>query len=94
MKTKKYEEVKYVAMKNTFKRDLVITTTIAVIMGLLGIYACIKGLKLSAEYEVLKRENEELVKVNKVKDSIIADYEENLKDLFVENQELKFGGNR
>lgn len=94
MKIKKYEEVKYVAVKNTLKRDLIITTAISIILAILGIYACIRGMKVAAECEALKRENAELVKASKMKDSVIADYEENLKDLFVENQELKFGGNR
>ena len=68
MKPKKYEEVQYIPVKNTLKRDLIITTAIAIIMGLLGIYACIRGMKVAAECEALKRENVELVKASKMKD--------------------------
>ena len=39
----------------------------------------------------LYRENQTLLKVIEMKDSMIADLEENLKDLFIENQNLKFG---
>ena len=96
MKIKKYEEIKYEPnrMIDEYKKDIRNLTIIVFIVAILGIIACLRGLKIATEYEVLKRENEELVKANEMKDSLISDYQENLKDLFIENQELKFGGNK
>ena len=88
-------EVTYIpnTTMNKLKRYIVIQTIGIVVLGAIGIYMCIQSIKLAAKVDSLILENEELNKAIEMKNSQISDLEENCKDLFVENQELKFGGN-
>ena len=90
MKYKKYSEVNYIPVKE--KRNLTIAFIIAIILIIILNVSII--IKLSMETVKLTMENQELNKVIEMKDSMISDLEENCKDLFIENQNLKFGGNR
>ena len=75
---------------NKLKRYIVIQIIGIVVLGAIGIYMCINCMKLAGEVDSLILENEELNKAIEMKNSQISDLEENCKDLFIENQELKF----
>ena len=95
MNIKRYEEVKYEANKldKDIKRDFKILSRVSIGMTLIALIISITCMKLGIENEALILENTELNKAIEMKNSQIADLEENLKDLFIENQNLKFGGN-
>ena len=78
MNTKRFEEVKYQANKlgKQLKRDCKIQIIISTIVGILALIICFKSLKISVNYETLKRENIELNKVIDMKNSIISDLQE------------------
>lgn len=94
MKPKKYEEVKYEKNRIELKHNnnIIYYQLVAIFMGIFSIIFIILTFKYSLEVDSLKLENQTLVKVIEMKDSMIAELEENCKDLFIENQELKFGG--
>lgn len=88
MKPKKYEPVNYIAVKQ--RKPLWIAIILLLIFFItLETIICLKSI---FEGIRLYRENQTLLKVIEMKDSMIADLEENCKDLFVENQNIKFGG--
>ena len=78
MKTKKYEEVTYIP--NTTIKELKyaihIVSGIAIIVCIVGIFIGIEHIRLATKYEALKIENNELVKVNEMKESMISDLQE------------------
>ncbi len=96
MKIKSLEKVTYVAMRDKtlkeIKRDFKIQTIIIVILAILAIIVCFKSMKLAIDYEALKKEKQELEQVIKTQSSMISDLEENCKDLYIEIENLKFGG--
>jgi len=87
MQPKKYSEVNYIANKP--KKPLWIAVILILIFFIVLQIAII--VKLTIEDLSLIKENEKLNKVIEMKNSQIADLEENCKDLFIENQNLKFG---
>lgn len=97
MKTKKYEEVNYVAMRDTtlqeIKRDFKIQTVFMIILVILALYICFKSMILARDYDILKQEKQELERLTETQSSMIADLEANCKDLYIEIENLKFGGN-
>lgn len=102
MKYKKYEEVKRVKNKleSEINTNFKVLRRVSIGMTLIALIISIACMKLGIENDALKLENEDLRTGIEVlshsietKDSMIADLEENLKDLFIENQNLKFGGN-
>ncbi len=97
MKIKSLEEVRYVAMRDKtlkeIKRDFKIQTIIIVILAILAIIVCFKSMALAIDYEALKKEKQELEEVTEMQSSMISDLEENCKDLYIEIENLKFGGN-
>lgn len=98
MKIKKYAEIDYIATsKKTLKeikRDYKVMTVFMIILIILALTVCFKAMSLSIEHEALKREKEELEDLTEMQSSMISDLEENLRDLYVEIENLKFGGNR
>lgn len=96
MKTKKYEEVNYVAMRDTtlqeIKRDFKIQTIITVIVSILAIIVCFKAMSLAIDYEALEKEKQALEDTVEMQSSMIADLEENCKDLYIELENEKYGG--
>ena len=76
MKPKKYDEVQYIAVKNSITKGVKITIILTSLVGILGLIISFMGLDISIKYEALKRENIELNKVIDMKDSIIADLQE------------------
>lgn len=75
---KKYSEV--IRKQNLLGKELAKNTKIIIIIstivGILALIICLKSLELTVNYEALKRENIELNKVIDMKDSIIADLQE------------------
>lgn len=80
-------------MKN-YKVLNVFMVVFMVVLIILAITVCFKAMSLSIEYETLKREKEELENITEMQSSMISDLEENCKDLYIEIENLKFGGNR
>lgn len=95
MEYKKYEEVKREKNKleseiNTnFKVLRRISIAMTIIIALIISIAC---MKLGIENETLILENEQLNKAIEMKNSQIADLEENCKNLYIDIENLKFGG--
>lgn len=90
MKPKKYEPVNYIAVKQ--RKHLWISAIIALIL-LIAIHLAVT-IKCFVVAIQLTLENQELNELIQTKNSMISDLEENCKDLFIENQNLKFGGNK
>lgn len=80
-------------MKN-YKVLNVFMVVFMVVLIILAITVCFKAMSLSIEHEALKREKEELENITEMQSSMISDLEENCKDLYIEIENLKFGGNR
>ena len=92
MKPKKYEEVNYIAVKADINKSFRFLRKVSIGMTIIALIISIACMKLALENDSLKIENQELNKAIEMKNSQISDLEENCKDLFIENQNLKFGG--
>ena len=95
MKPKKYEEVKILQDKtlNEIKRDYKIQTVLIVIVSILALIVCFKLMSLAIDYEALKKDKQALEDITEMQRSMISDLEANCKDLYIEIENLKFGGN-
>lgn len=95
MKPKKYEEVKIEPNKmlSEIKRDYKIQTVLIVIVSILALIVCFKAMRLAIDYEVLNKEKKALEDLTETQSSMISDLEANCKDLYIEIENLKFGGN-
>ena len=95
MKPKKYEEVKILQDKtlNEIKRDFKAQTIIIVILVILALIICFKAWDTAVKYEALKKDKQALEDITEMQRSMISDLEENCKDLYIETENLKFGGN-
>lgn len=96
MKPKKYEEVKILQDKtlNEIKRDFKAQTIITAILVILALIICFKAWDTAVKYEALKKDKEALEDIVEMQRSMISDLEENCKDLYIEIENLKFGGNK
>lgn len=70
-----------------------IISAIAIIVAIIGIVVCVKHIKLGIKYEALNQEKQTLEDLTETQSSMISDLEENCKELFIEIENLKFGGN-
>ena len=95
MKPKKYEEVKILQDKtlNEIKRDFKAQTIITAILVILALIICFKAWDTAVKYEALKKEKQALEDITEMQRSMISDLEANCKDLYIEIENLKFGGN-
>lgn len=95
MKPKKYEEVKILQDKtlNEIKRDFKAQTIITAILVILALIICFMSWDTAVKYEALKKEKQALEEITEMQRSMISDLEENCKDLYIEIENLKFGGN-
>ena len=95
MNIKKYEEVKILQDKtlNEIKRDFKAQTIITAILVILALIICFKAWDAAVKYEALKKEKEALEDLTEAQSSMISDLEANCKDLYIEIDNLKFGGN-
>ena len=71
-----------------------IISAIAIIVAIVGIVVCAKHIRLGIDYEALNQEKQALEDLTEMQSSMIADLEENCKDLYIEIENLKFGGNK
>ena len=95
MNIKKYEEVKILQDKtlNEIKRDFKIQTVITAILVILALIICFKAWDTAVKCEELKKDKQALEDITEMQRSMISDLEENCKDLYIEIENLKFGGN-
>ena len=98
MKPKKYEIANYIAMGdktlNEIKRDFKAQTIITAILVILALIICFKAWDTAVKYETLKKEKQALEDITEMQRSMISDLEENCKDLYIEIENLKVGGNK
>lgn len=95
MNIKKYEEVRREQnrLSDEIKRDFKIQTVITVIVSILAIIVCFKAMSLAIDYEALEKEKQALEDTVEMQSSMIADLEENCRDLYVQLENEKYGGN-
>ena len=97
MKPKEYEIANYIAMGgktlNEIKRDFKAQTIITAILVILALIICFKAWDTAVKYEALKKDKQALEDITEMQRSMISDLEENCKDLYIEIENLKFGGN-
>ena len=95
MKPKKYEEVKILQDKtlNEIKRDFKAQIIITAILVILALIICFKAWDIAVKYEALNQEKQALEDLTEMQSSMISDLEANCKDLYIEIENLKFGGN-
>lgn len=96
LKIKSLEEVTKQRNKlsDEIKRDYKIQTVLIVIVSILALIVCFKSMKLAIDYEALKKEKEALEDITETQSSMISDLEANCKDLYIEIENLKVGGNK
>lgn len=98
MKPKKHEIVNYIAMGdktlNEIKRDFKAQTIITAILVILALIICFMSWDTAVKYEALKKDKQALEDVTEMQRSMISDLEENCKDLYIEIENLKVGGNK
>lgn len=97
MKPKEYEIANYIAMGdktlNKIKRDFKIQTALIIILSIMTLIVCFKLMSLAIDYEALKKDKQALEDITEMQRSMISDLEANCKDLYIEIENLKFGGN-
>lgn len=95
MNIKKYEEVKILQDKtlNEIKRDFKAQTIITAILVILALIICFKAWDTAVKYEELKKDKQALEDITEMQRSMISDLEANCKDLYIEIENLKVGGN-
>ena len=96
MKLKKYEEVKILQDKTLkeIKRDFKAQTIITAILVILSLIICFMSWDTAVKYEALKKDKQALEDITEMQRSMISDLEENCKDLYIEIENLKVGGNK
>lgn len=94
-KIKSLEEVKMLQDKtlNEIKRDFKAQTIITAILVILALTICFKAWDTAVKYEALKKDKQALEDLTETQSSMISDLEANCKDLYIEIENLKFGGN-
>ena len=80
-------------LSDEIKRDYKIQTVLIVIVSILALIVCFKAMRLAIDYETLKKDKQALEELTETQSSMISDLEENCKDLYIEIENLKFGGN-
>lgn len=90
-KIKPLEEVKILPDKtlNEIKRDFKIQTVITAILVILALMICFCAWDTAVKYEALKKDKEALEDTVEMQRSMIADLEENCRDLYIKNEKLK-----
>lgn len=87
---------KYTALKdktlNEIKRDFKVMTVVIIVLVILALIICFGSMKLAIDYEALNKEKQSLEELAEMQNSMITDLEENCKDLYIEIENLKFGG--
>ena len=94
-KIKSLEEVE-VLQNDTLKEiktEFKIQTILMIIVIILASVICFKAMSLAIDYEALNKEKQVLEDLTEAQSSMISDLEENCKNLYIEIENLKFGGN-
>ena len=76
-------------IQKAFIAVVILITLFAIVLLVIGF----KHVELGIEYEELQAEKEALEDLTEMQSSMIADLEANCKDLYIEIENLKFGGN-
>lgn len=76
LKPKKYSEVNYIAVKESINRDFKILSIFSILITIIALILSINCMKLAIENDSLKLENKQLNKIIQMKDSMIADIQE------------------
>lgn len=63
MKVKKYEEINYIAVKNSINKDFKMLSIFSIAMAIIAAIISLACMKLGIENEALQQENNELRKV-------------------------------
>lgn len=94
-KIKSLEEVKILQDKtlNEIKRDFKAQTIITAILVILALIICFMSWDTAVKYEALNKDKQALEDITEMQRSMISDLEENCKDLYIEIENLKVGGN-
>ena len=74
-------------------RDLKGQRILIAILIILALIVCFKAMSLAIDYEALKKEKQALEELTETQSSMISDLEANCKDLYIEIENLKYGGN-
>lgn len=74
-------------IQKAFIATVILTITLAIVSLVIGF----KHIELGIEYEALVQEKEALEDLTEMQSSMIADLEENCKDLFIQVENLKEG---
>ena len=74
-------------IQKAFIATVILTVTLTIVSLVIGF----KHVELGIEYEALKQEKEDLEGLTEMQSSMIADLEENLRDLFTQIEDLKEG---
>ena len=74
-------------IQKAFIAIVILTVTLAIVSLVIGF----KHVELGIEYEALQAEKEALEDLTEMQSSMIADLEENCKDLFIQVENLKEG---
>lgn len=97
MKPKEYEIANYIAMGdktlNETKRDFKAQTIITAILVILALIICFKAWDTAVKYEALNKDKQALEDITEMQRSMISDLEENCRELCIEIENLKVGGN-
>ena len=80
-------------LSDEIKRDFKIQTAFMIILVILSLYICFKAMILARDYDILKQEKQALEDTVEMQSSMIADLEENCKDLYVQLENERYGGN-
>lgn len=79
-------------LSDEIKRDFKIQTILNIAISILALIVCFKAMSLAIDYEAIKKEKQALEDLTEMQSSMIADLEENCKDLYIELENLKFRG--
>ena len=97
MKIKSLEVEKYTALRDKtlseIKRGYKIQTATMIILAILTLIVCFGNMKQAIDYEALNREKKALEEYIETQSSMISDLEENCRELYIEIENMKFGGN-
>ena len=66
---------------------------ITAILVILALIICFMSWDTAVKYEALNKDKQALEDITEMQRSMISDLEENCRDLYIENEKLKFGGN-
>lgn len=78
---------------NLMKKQIKAQVILIAVLVITALISCFCNMKLAIDYEALNQEKQALEDLTEMQSSMIGDLEENCKDLYIEIENLKFGGN-